>query len=498
VPALACHLPVLYYGRVARLTEFGYYIEKGENYDAVPHQPARAVAGFCAVGRRPFYPVTVLHFHRRNSLVTHPPIHARTGLLRDPIGTACYAPNSAPHGIVRYVTRFTLRLGCLLFVLILSWGCARQEDAPTASAGKRPASAAVPPVANPAPPTLASEPTSGAAGVTQKIAPGLGAEIEQYLATAVAGEPFQGALLVARAGEVLVSGGYGMEDSARAIPNRPDTKFRLGSITKPFTALAVLMLQAQGRLDVQAPVCRYLDECPAPWRAITLHHLLSHTSGIPDLERFPDFPTFVREAATPLATVARFAAKPLDFPAGEGWEYSSSNYILLGVVIERASGQRYEDYLHEQILMPLAMSATGYDHNLDTLAVGYRTAAEPAEFIHMSVPFAAGGLYSTVEDLYKLDRALYGDQLLSNPWRTAMFTVQGEIRPEDPSTGYGYGWLLLESPQGSIAEHAGAINGYSAKIRRYLDQDSVIIVLSNQERRNPNVIVDGLAAILFQ
>jgi CubicO group peptidase (beta-lactamase class C family) len=429
--------------------------------------------------------------------VIHSPVHARTGLLRDPISTACYAPNSAPHGIVRYGSRYTLRLGCLLFVLILSLGCARQDNAPTASAGNRPASAA-PPVANPAPPTLGAEPSSGAAGVTQKIAPGLGAEIDQYLATAVAGEPFQGALLVARAGEVLVSGGYGMGDSARAIPNRPDTKFRLGSITKPFTALAVLMLQAQGRLDVQEPVCGYLDECPAPWRAITLHHLLSHTSGIPDLERFADFPTFIREAATPLATVARFAAKPLDFPAGEGWEYSSSNYILLGVVIERASGQSYEDYLHEQILMPLAMSATGYDHNLDTLAVGYRTAAEPAEFIHMSVPFAAGGLYSTVEDLYKLDRALYGDQLLSNPWRTAMFTVQGEIQPDDPSTGYGYGWLLLESPQGSIAEHTGAINGYSAKIRRYLDQDSVIIVLSNQERRNPNVIVDGLAAILFQ
>ena len=146
------------------------------------------------------------------------------------------------------------------------------------------------------------------------------AVIEAFLATAFEGEPFRGAVLVARQGEVILRRGYGLADAEHGIANAPETRFRLGSVTKPITALAVLTLQAAGKLAVQQSVCAYLSDCPTAWQSITLHHLLSHTSGIPDFTRFPDYELSKGQPSTPTQTITRFAGRPLDCAPGTRWD----------------------------------------------------------------------------------------------------------------------------------------------------------------------------------
>ncbi|MCC6169785.1 MAG: beta-lactamase family protein [Caldilineaceae bacterium] len=321
--------------------------------------------------------------------------------------------------------------------------------------------------------------------------------IDALLATVYDGAPFRGAVLVAHRGAVILRRGYGQADSAAGIANTPQTRFRLGSLTKPITALAILKLQAAGRLDGTQPVCAYLAACPPGWAEITLHHLLSHTSGIPDFTRFADFPSTTGQATTPLETIARFADRPLDFAPGARWEYSNSNYIVLGVVIEQVMGQPYAAALQELLFAPLGMDDSGYDTMESGLAVGYLPDGSEAAFLHMSIPFAAGGLYAGVEDLYTLDRALMGEDLLPRDLRDQMWTAHASIPGPGPAQGYGYGWVVSEGPQGKVVGHNGSIEGFSAGLRHYLGPDLLIVALSNEERRDPNRVLDGIAAIML-
>lgn len=322
--------------------------------------------------------------------------------------------------------------------------------------------------------------------------------VDEYLATVFDGQPFSGAVLIAQGDAVLLGKGYGMADRAQAIPNTLETRFRLGSVTKPFTAIAILMLQEEGRLDVATPVCQYLADCPPAWREITVAQLLAHTSGIPDLTRFPDFEATKGEPSTPAELLTRLMDKPLDFPPGTRWQYSNSGYLVLGVVIERVAGQSYGDFVQARIITPLGMDASGYDHNLDILATGYTPAGTMADYIDMSIPYAAGALYSSVTDLYRWDRALAVDDLLSPEWRAAMFTIHAPLEPGNPDVGYGYGWIVRETPGGKVVEHNGVIEGFSAGIQRYLDEDAVIIVLSNEQARHIDAVIDGLERIVLR
>lgn len=351
------------------------------------------------------------------------------------------------------------------------------------------------------PPTQAPEVTPEASPTAAPIStldPAVGAAVDRYLATVFDGQPFSGAVLVAQGNTVLLRKGYGLADREQGIPNTPETRFRLGSVTKPFTALAMLLLVEAGQVDVGAPVCLYLAECPAAWGEITVEQVLAHTAGIPDLTRFPDFEATKGEPATPEELLARFMDRPLDFPPGTRWQYSNSGYLVLGAVIEQVTGQAYAAFMQAQVFAPLGMQATGYDHNLDTLAVGYTPAGSQADYIDMSIPYAAGALYSTVMDLYRWDRALARGELLSPGLRDAMFTIHVPLEPGNPSVGYGYGWIVRDTPAGKIVEHNGQIEGFSAGIRRYLGEDAVIIVLSNEQARHIAAVIDGLEAIVLR
>jgi CubicO group peptidase (beta-lactamase class C family) len=217
-----------------------------------------------------------------------------------------------------------------------------------------------------------------------------------------------GSILVARNDQILLDKGYGYANLEWQVPNSPDTKFRLGSITKQFTAACILLLEERGKLKTDDLVKKYLPDAPATWDHITFYNLLTHTSGIPKFTEFPDYQSSEATPTTPEQLVARFRDKPLDFQPGEDWRYSNSNYVLLGYLIEKITGQRYQDFVEENIFMPIGMQNSGYDSNTAIIpqrAGGYSPGPNGpvnAGYIDMSIPFSEGALLATAATLIVL------------------------------------------------------------------------------------------------
>ena len=223
---------------------------------------------------------------------------------------------------------------------------------------------------------------------------------------------FMGSVLVARGDKVLFSKGYGFANLEWDIPNTPDTKFRIGSLTKQFTAVLILKLEEQGKLSVGDPVKKYIADAPAAWDNITLFHLLTHTSALPDYPSLPDYPKLQTLPTTATQIMARFRDKPLEFRPGEKFKYCNSGYVVLTAVVEKVAGMSYEKFLQDQILTPMGLKDTGYDsasHVIHHRATGYLLNAdnqvENSGFVDMTVPQGAGALYSTTEDLLKWELA---------------------------------------------------------------------------------------------
>jgi CubicO group peptidase (beta-lactamase class C family) len=323
------------------------------------------------------------------------------------------------------------------------------------------------------------------------------AAIDQMLNELAADEQFSGAVLIARDGDILLSAGYGLAHRGWEIPNTPATKFRIGSVTKQFTGLAILKLQEEGRLSVEDAICTYLDECPAAWQPLTIRHLLTHTAGIPNLTDFPDYPETMSEPTTPAATMQRFADRPLEFEPGTSFAYSNSGYILLGIIIEAASGQPYAEYLQDNFFSPLGMENTGLDSNsriIPQMAEGYANPQTRAAYVHMSVPYAAGALYSTVGDLYRWTVALHTGKVVSaeaweSMWENAYTFPDG--------SQYGYG-LSRNGPGGRRwVGHGGGINGFASMVQYLPAERLTIVVLSNLESANPATVLALIEERLF-
>lgn len=322
--------------------------------------------------------------------------------------------------------------------------------------------------------------------------------VDEFITPYVDSRSFSGSVLIAEGENVLISKGYGMANLEHDVPNTPQTKFRLGSITKQFTAMAVLILQEQGQLDVQDPVCDYISDCPEAWQAVTIHHLLTHTSGIPNYTGFPDFDELIVLGSTVRGTIDTFRDKPLDFAPGTAFAYSNSGYMLLGHIIEQSAGNpSYGAFVSENIFQPLNMMNSGDDQNslvLSNRASGYvrvfPNTLRNADYFDMSVPNADGGLYSTVEDLYLWDRALYTEALVSqNSLDMIFMPYQGD---------YAYGWFISEMLDRKVTTHNGGSSGFATNIARFVEDDVVIIVLSNIENADPVNITRGLARIVFE
>jgi CubicO group peptidase (beta-lactamase class C family) len=307
-----------------------------------------------------------------------------------------------------------------------------------------------------------------------------------------------GSILVARDGKVLLSKGYGMANLELDVPNTPQTKFRLASVTKQFTAMAILLLQQQGKLNVQDPICKYIQDCPEAWQPITIHHLLTHTSGIHEYLTTADFEDFGKKSVSPIQIIDRFLHLPLDFVPGKSWSYSNSGYILLGYIIEKVSGQPYAIFLKKNIFGPLQMADTDYDNNrmvTKNRAAGYSSQYANAVYLDMSVPYAAGGLFSTVEDLFLWDQALYTDKLVPASLLGEVFAPKATIPDSDLS--YGYGWFVGMQFSRQWVSHSGGINGFCSVINRYPEDKVSVIILSNREDAAVADITLGIARMIF-
>lgn len=285
---------------------------------------------------------------------------------------------------------------------------------------------------------------------------------------------FQGAVLIARQGEILFKEGYGMADMANSIPNQPDTIFPIASLTKAFTASGIMQLQEEGKLQVNDPLSKYLPDLNVGDQ-ITIHHLLTHLSGLPSEFENELWDDPVQRLQENLQIHFK-----LQFEPGESFLYSNVGYVILGHLIEKVSGQTYEDYMKEHIFEPLNMKRTfveSYiDLKLDDQAEGYENdfsgGDSPMDFFR-SYP-GPSGIVSTIEDLYLWDRALYSDQLLSKDSLATMF-----IDYAPTSDGYGYGWGIDNDIPG-IYSHQGYIPGFNSYIRRDTGKQQTLIVLSNR------------------
>ena len=296
---------------------------------------------------------------------------------------------------------------------------------------------------------------------------------------------FNGSVLVAEKGKVIYAKGFGMANMEWAIPNQPDTKFRIGSVTKQFTAALILQLVEAGKIKLDGKITDYLsDYRKDTGDKITVHQLLNHTSGIPSYTSQANFFAEVsRDPSSVTDFVKKHASGELEFEPGTKFNYNNSGYFLLGAIIEKVTGKSYESVLKTRIFEPLGMTNSGYDNHAPLLqkrAAGYEKT--PAGFVNaayldMSLPYAAGSLYSTVEDLYKWDQSLYGDKILSAASKKLMFTPG--------LSNYGYGFGISDQPIGKTSEktkviqHGGGINGFNSLLTRLIDKQQTIILLDN-------------------
>lgn len=326
-------------------------------------------------------------------------------------------------------------------------------------------------------------------------------EIDALFAEAYPPDEPGAVVILVEGGETVFRQAYGLADVELSVPMTPDNVLRLGSVTKQFTAVAVMLLVEDGRLDLDAPVTRYLPDYPArPEGAepITLRHLLTHTSGVPSYTSFQDFEARMRENASVAEMLDRFDEKPLDFEPGTRFRYSNSGYSLLGAVLEAVSGQSYGELVEERIFDPLGMEHTSYgdpERIVPRRAEGYQGTSgnyENAPYISMTQPHAAGALVSTVDDLAHWNAALQGDELLGEASKRELWTPQR--LDNGLPTGYGFGWVVSEHRGRPVIQHGGGIPGFASFTAYWPEDELYVAVLSNNPQDQPGPMLLGLQA----
>ena len=316
-------------------------------------------------------------------------------------------------------------------------------------------------------------------------------------------DQMSGTVLVADKGEVVYRGAVGMANSDWSIPNDLNTKFRLASVTKQFTSMLVMLLVRDGKIDLGAPLTKYLPNYPAEsGDRVTIHQLLNHTSGIPSYTDRPEFMHMESKGHyTVEAFLVEFCSDPLEFDPGTQFSYNNSGYFILGAIVEAVTQTTYQNALRERILEPLEMHDTGYDDQYAVTAhraTGYTEilgGRRVATWMDMTTPYAAGALYSTVDDLWKWDQALRAKRLLDGELEQLMFTPGLE--------NYGFGWDIVDSeddengsPRGPVISHSGGMPGVSTLIWRMPSIGRCVIILSNSGNANPGAIKNGITEIL--
>ena len=308
----------------------------------------------------------------------------------------------------------------------------------------------------------------------------------QHMRSLEAAGLYSGSILIARRGEILLRHGYGMAN--RANRNTATTKFRIASLTKQFTAVLILRLHEQGKLNIDDRICSYLEFCPTHWQPITIRQVLSHSSGIPDYTEFGDFDARQATPTTREELIARFRDEPLVFAPGSSYKYSNSGYVLLGQMLEYITSMPYADLLKNELCIPLGLNDTDYDHSLagndPSLAIGLYSMGIPSDPIDASTLNSAGALYSTIDDLYRWDRALHDGQVLKPDTLALMRSPQVK----------NYALGVMRNPLAGMTSvhHDGMASGIRTFLGNFPDPDITVVVLSNYE----NADVVNIAAYL--
>jgi len=312
-------------------------------------------------------------------------------------------------------------------------------------------------------------------------------EIDNYLNKFTGEEKFNGAIFVSLEGERVISKGYGMANFELEVPNTAEIKFRIGSVTKQFTAAAIMQLCEKGLLSPEDTLDKYISDYPNGDK-VTIHHLLTHTSGIFNYTNIDGFDkNIMRNNHSILELIEEFKNLPYDFEPGAKYSYSNSGYALLGYIIEKVSRMSYEQYLKENIFNKLSMVNSGYDDHfkiINNRASGYSFEGEEkilsnCDFIDMSVPHAAGAMYSTVEDLHIWNNGFLKGKVVSEKSLKQMFSKHANT--EDGC--YGYGVFVNEVELGGRVRkkifHGGGIPGFRSTNRIFPIEDVQIIMITN-------------------
>lgn len=322
----------------------------------------------------------------------------------------------------------------------------------------------------------------------------LSEELDDYFRGRGGNESFSGTVAVFHNGEPVLVAGYGQADAELAVPNSPETIYRIGSLTKPLVAATVMKLLEDGSLRLSDSICSYLSECPSAWKDVTVQHLLTHSSGIPD--RFGDLPAApVSDQREVVETyIETTGTIELHNEPGEVYAYSNFGYVLLGTIIETSTDRPWVEVMNELVLTPAGMRHTAYD---DVWAIvpgrarGYDT--RNGSLVNVRYKdhgaFSAGGLYSTAGDLASFQRALLDGSLIADSAVEASWSVFRE--------DYGYGWQVRPSFHKRAVNHTGGIDGFSSHMVVYPDDQLAIVVLSNVESEAAKATACDLASIMF-
>lgn len=316
------------------------------------------------------------------------------------------------------------------------------------------------------------------------------AALDSIVARAVR-DGFAGDVMVVRGAHVLLDRADGAADRERQVPNTPATRFQIGSLTKQFTAAAILLLQQRGALATSDPITKWIPESAPRWNGVTLHALLTHTAGIPDSD-FADIPAPEDSTLTPGRIAVRIALRrPLDFAPGSRFAYSNLGYLVLGRVVELASGMRYEQFVTRNLLVPLELADTGFEPGgAPRDATGYtnrRGGVRLAPTMNLHRANACGGLWSTTADLIRWEQGLFAGRVLGPAALTEMTT---------PAIGdYACGIHHRTSPGREVLYHTGRTRGFESVLGWYPQDSVAIAVLSNLDGSRPNVLYDALAGV---
>ncbi|HET7442960.1 MAG TPA: serine hydrolase domain-containing protein [Terriglobales bacterium] len=332
-------------------------------------------------------------------------------------------------------------------------------------------------------------------------------QVDPYVRSEIQKQRIPGlALGVYRAGEIIKAQGYGLANVELSVPVHPDTIFQSGSVGKQFTATAIMMLVEEGKLGLDDSIRKYFPEAPATWQNVKIRNLLSHTSGLGEYESDertkPGGPINMRADYTEDQLVKIIETFPLDFQPGEKWAYRNTNYVLLGVLIHKLTGQFYGDFLQQRIFKPLSMTSTRIISEADIIpsrSAGYRLVKgelKNQEWVSPTMNSTAdGALYFNVLDLANWDAALYTEKLLKRSTLDQMWTIARLNNGKENSDNYGFAWAIDKMNGHTVLEHAGAWQGFTTYIARYINDRLTVVVLTNLDsaHSNPKTIAHHVA-----